>query len=37
MTKGRKITLEEKIAIVAYCIENNKDFNKTALKFEVSY
>lgn len=37
MTKGRSTTLEERIEIVAYCIENNKDFNKTASKYEVSY
>ncbi len=37
MTKGRKTTLEERIEIVAYCIENGKDYPKTIEKYGVSY
>lgn len=37
MIKGRSTTLEERIAIVEYCIENGKDYNKTAKKYQVSY
>jgi len=37
MTKGRATTLEERIAIVEYCIENGKDYNQTAGKYQVSY
>lgn len=37
MTKGRKTTLDERIKIVEYCIENDKNFNETADKFRVSY
>lgn len=37
MTKGRKTTLEERIEIVSYCIENNHNYNQTAEKFKVSY
>jgi transposase-like protein len=37
MTTGRSTTLEERIAIVEYCIENGKDYNETARKYQVSY
>lgn len=37
MTIGRKTTLEERIEIVSYCIENNHNYNQTAEKFKVSY
>ncbi len=37
MTKGRKTTLEERIEIVSYCIENGKDYPKTIEKYGVSY
>lgn len=37
MKKGRKTTLEERAEIVAFCIENGKDFGLTAEKNGVSY
>ena len=37
MIKGRKTTYEEKLAIVAYCIENNDDYYMASNKYEVSY
>jgi transposase-like protein len=37
MTKGRKTTLDERIQIVLYCLENGKDYQKTAEAFKVSY
>lgn len=37
MTKGRSTTIEERIAIVEYCIKNSKNYNKTAEKYQVSY
>lgn len=37
MSNGRKTTLEERIEIVSYCIENNHNYNQTAEKFKVSY
>ncbi len=37
MTKGRKTTYEEKIAIVSFCIENHKDYQLTADTYQVSY
>lgn len=37
MTKGRKTTLKDKIQIVQYCIEQNKDYNKASKIYEVSY
>jgi len=33
----RKTTFEERIEIAKYCIENNRDFNKTAEKYQVNY
>lgn len=37
MTKGRTTTLEERIEIVKYCIDNNKNYKLTAEMFNVSY
>ena len=37
MTKGRKTTFDERIEIVKYCIEHNRDYNETAQHFKVSY
>lgn len=37
MTKGRKTTYEERIAIVQYCIENQNNYTETAKKFQISY
>ena len=37
MTSGRKTTYDERIEIVAFCIENNYDYQLTAEKFQVSY
>ncbi|WP_432407916.1 transposase [Wukongibacter sp. M2B1] len=37
MTKGRKTTLDERIEIIEYCIDNECNYAKTAEKFQVSY
>jgi len=37
MTKGRNTTFEERIEIVKFCIEQNRNYNETAEKFKVSY
>lgn len=37
MTKGRNTTLNERIEIVFYCIENGKDYQTAAETFKVSY
>lgn len=37
MTKGRKTTFEERVAIVKFCIEHNHNYTKTAKVFEISY
>lgn len=37
MTKGRSTTLDERIAAVLYCLSNQKDYQKTAEAYEVSY
>ena len=37
MTKGRKTTWNERVQIVLDCLENGKDYQKTAEVFEVSY
>lgn len=37
MNKGRKTTLEERTEIVAFCIENGKDYALTTEKYGVSY
>lgn len=37
MNKGRKTTKEERIEIVAFCIENGKNYKLTMKKYGVSY
>ena len=37
MTKGRETTFEERIEIVKYCIEHDRNYNKTAENYHVSY
>lgn len=37
MTKGRKTTFNERIEIVLYCLEHNKNYQLTAEKHKVSY
>lgn len=37
MTKSRSTTLEERIQVVLYCIENGKGYQKAADTYEVSY
>lgn len=37
MTKGRNTTFEERVEIVKYCIEHNRNYNETAEKYLVSY
>lgn len=37
MTKGRPTAFEERVEIVKFCIENNRDYGKTIEKFKVSY
>lgn len=37
MTKGRKTTFEERVAIVQYCIAHNHNYSETAKAFEISY
>ncbi len=37
MIKGRKTTYGEKIEIVAFCIENNDNYQLTSDKYKVSY
>ena len=37
MNKGRKTTQEERAEIVAFCIENGKDYGLTIEKYNVSY
>lgn len=37
MTKGRKTTYNEKVEIVAFCIENNDNYQLTSDKYKVSY
>jgi len=37
MTKSRATTLQERIDIVLYCLNHNRDFNNTANQFQVSY
>lgn len=37
MTKGRKTTQEERVEIVAFCIEHGKDYGLTVEKYKVSY
>lgn len=35
--KARKTTFEERIEIVKYCLENNKDYSNTAFKYTIPY
>lgn len=37
MTKGRTTTLEERVEIVAYCLEHGKDYGAAIEKYSVSY
>ena len=37
MTKGRKVTFDEKVEIVQYCIANDRDYYATMEKYQVSY
>lgn len=37
MTKGRKTTYTERVEIVAFCIENNDNYQLTSDKYKVSY
>ena len=37
MTKGRKATQEERVEIVAFCIEHGKDYGLTVETYKVSY
>lgn len=37
MIKGRTTTFDERIEIVKYCIEHNKNYNETSEKYQVSY
>jgi len=37
MTKGRNTTLEERIEIAEFCIDNELDYQKTSEKYNVSY
>lgn len=37
MTKGRKTSREERAEIVAFCLENGKDYGLTVEKYGVSY
>lgn len=37
MTKSRKITKDERMEIVKYCLENNKDYKKAAFQYGVNY
>ena len=37
MTKGRKITFDERVEIVRFCIEHQNNYAVTAEKFQVSY
>lgn len=37
MIKGRTTTFEERIEIVKYCIEHNRNYSETAERYKVSY
>lgn len=37
MTKGRTTTFEERIEIVKFCLEHNKNYNEAAKKYQISY
>ena len=37
MTKGRKVTFDEKVEIVQYCIANSRDYHATIERYQISY
>ena len=37
MTKGRKVTFDEKVEIVQYCIANGRDYTVAMEKYQISY
>lgn len=37
MTKGRKISFEEKLEAIKFCLENQKNYHKTTEIFRISY
>ena len=37
MTKGRKTTFEERVAIVQYCIAHDHNYAEASEKYQVSY
>lgn len=37
MTKGRKVTFDEKVEIVQYCIANGRNYYATMEKYQISY
>ena len=37
MAKGRKTTVEERIEIVKACVVNGKNYQETAVQYDVSY
>ena len=37
MSKGRKTTFEERVALVSFCIEHGKDYIRTVKEYGVSY
>ena len=37
MIKGIKTTYNERVEIVAFCIENNDNYKLTSYKYKVSY
>ena len=37
MAKGRKTTVEERIEIVKACVANGKNYQETAVQYDVSY
>lgn len=37
MSESRKTTFKERVEIVHYCIANNRNYGKTAIKYQVSY
>ena len=37
MSRGRKTTFEERVAIVSYCIEHERDYIGTVKEYGVSY
>ncbi|WP_150111975.1 IS3 family transposase [Exiguobacterium antarcticum] len=37
MTKGRQTTLEERIEIIEYCLQNGRNYKQTSVIFDVAY